>query len=57
MIEGMIGAVFVLSSFVGGYFFRKHEEKALVPKQDIEQERQLPPEIENQINNIWKAWE
>jgi len=56
MIEGMIGAIFVLSSFVGGYFFRKHEEKTHVPKQDIEQERQLPPEIENQINNIWNAW-
>lgn len=56
MIEGMIGAAFVLSSFVGGYFFRKKQEVVVDPKEYVEQDRQLPPDVEAQINNIMNLW-
>ena len=55
MIEGMIGAGFVILSFVSGYFFRGKQEKT-VPVQELEQERQLPANIEEQLNNIANAW-
>jgi hypothetical protein len=55
MIEGMIGAIFVLSSFVGGYFFRGRQEK-VQPVQELKQEQQFSPEVEAQMANIWNAW-
>lgn len=56
MIEGMIGAMFVLASFVGGYVFRKRQDDQSVPKEYIKQEQQLPPDIEQQMQNIMNAW-
>ena len=56
MIEGMIGGAMMLLSFVGGYFFRKKEDKAVTSTEYVKQDSQLPPEVEEQLNNIAKLW-
>lgn len=57
MIEGMIGATFVLTSFVSGYFFRGRQAKReQEPAPYIEQDQQLTPDMEQQLNNIMNAW-
>ena len=56
MIEGMIGGAMMLASFVSGYYFNKRQEAKAVPKEYIQQEIQMTPELEQQLENITNAW-
>lgn len=56
MIEGMIGGAMMLASFVSGYFFHRRQAVQAVPKEYIQQEIQMTPELEQQLENITNAW-
>lgn len=57
MIEGMIGAVFVIASFVSGYFFRGQQVKRdQAPVPYLKQDPQLSPELDQQLEQIMNAW-